>query len=162
MKINKIQKEIFAAMLRDDKVHFCKVSESETAFTYDGQKGFIIPDKLICFNMAKAIEADQMKGMFEKKEDDRLLILTDELEKVAGERFCRKLICQPGESIQGPVKEESRTEIWVNAGFLEYFRDLDYTQFYAYKSRDRILVSVGNKNQKICAALMPFRVGIEN
>jgi len=158
MKTNLIQREIFASMMRENKkLVGTKMSETETAFTYDGLRGFVLPNSIINFNLEKVNMFDTMEEMFIKTPEDKLLILTKELVLLQNKKeMARKLKCQQGELFE--VEDGiQKNEIWVNSKFVEYFEN---PQFYANSSVKRVLVYEPKVSDRPCAVIMPIRVRI--
>lgn len=156
MKINKIQKEIFALLMKEEKrLGSAKMSETETLFT-DGYKAFVLPDKVINFNTAKIQIADSLKDVIKEHPGDKLLTLTNDLRilRYKDKETARKLTLPAGEYFE-TADGRKTTEVWVNSKFLEYFEN---PSFYTYGHVSRIRVVEPIVSQDACAVILPIRM----
>ena len=156
MKINKIQKEMFNALCGDSMCKIMiKMSDSETCFSIDGYKAFVLPNAIVNFNTNRFTAKNELKNdLFEPNAADRLMTISNDLRLTnGGRKMIRKLVCQEGETIDG-AGDKPTSEMWVDNKFLDYFEN---PKLYAHSKVSRILVVEPLISKSPCAVLLPVR-----
>jgi hypothetical protein len=157
VKTDKIQKQIFNAMLDNERrLNKAEISETETAFTYDGYCGFVLQNNEIRFDVSKIPTRPEFAELFKKRDDDCLVEETADLKMLGDKRLARKLSCRNPEDKFKNQYGELITDTWVNMEYLKPFDNI--TQMYTYGNVQRILVFEARKPESPVAVLLPIRV----
>lgn len=154
MRTEKIQREMFTALLQHpEKCISAKISKTETMFTFDGCRAFVMENKKIKFNVDATINKGELLNIAKDNPSDVLMEITNDL-RLLGDNssIARKIVCSnPEDTIAGEDGERTN-QVWANHKFLDYFL---FPEFYANDINGRILVKERNK---LCAMILPMKI----